>query len=273
MRSHGNAMSSESREPQLQQLRIAMCAFGVAGERALSILLNTCAISAKSLFCVTYQMVGNRGLISLLRRRGVPFSFEPISASSITESLHLLCPDILLSIHYRHLVPNDVLKLARLGGINLHPSLLPKYRGAFSGPWVIINGEKETGITYHVMTSEFDAGPILLQKSIPIERSETGFSLFHKLVDLGAKMLIPALKLAVIEPPVALPQVGEPTYYPRRVPFDGRIDPNWDPDKIDRFIRAMTFPPKPYASLFLNGVVHEVRTYADYVRLTAQSNF
>ena len=80
------------------------------------------------------------------------------------------------------LIPEKILSISNLGGVNLHPSLLPKYRGAFSCPWAIINGEKTTGITYHYMNKKFDDGNIILQKSVKITKEETAFSLYNTLL-------------------------------------------------------------------------------------------
>jgi methionyl-tRNA formyltransferase len=151
---------------------------------------------------------------------------------------------LLLSIHYRNIIKNNILKEFQGIKINLHPSLLPDYKGCFSSVWAIINGEKETGITYHILTEDIDAGNILIQEKIKINQDDTAYSLFHKLITLGIQLL-PRLFMLVENNYGGTPQylTGHERYYKRQLPYDGLIDPNWEEDKKERFIRAMYFPP------------------------------
>ena len=114
--------------------------------------------------------------------------------------------------------------MSQLGGFNLHPSLLPKYRGCFSAPWAIINGESKSGITYHHMNGKFDDDNIILQETIDISDEETGYSLFQKLLHLGVSRFEKSFDLVVREKYKGSPQIGEPSYFPRKVPYDGYID-------------------------------------------------
>ena len=128
--------------------------------------------------------------------------------------------------------------------LNIHPSLLPYYKGCFSIPWCIINDEKYTGFTFHELDNTFDTGRIIYQKKIKIEKYETSYSLYAKVHSLIFQNFISVLQNYVEEIIIPVPQEQSlGTYYPRRLPYDGKINPEWEPNMIDRFIRAMYYPP------------------------------
>ena len=216
---------------------------------------------------MTYDNSENMEFIDTLQRQKINYSTLSIKDYLLKNKVNEFNTDFVISIHYRDLIPADIINNAVFGGINLHPSLLPKYRGAFTGPWSIINGEKETGITYHFMNEKFDDGKIVLQKRLKINKEESSFSLFHKLIDLGVAYFTEAFNLVVEKKFKGYSQRGEKSYYPRKVPYDGLINKNWGLDKIDRFIRAMTFPPKPYAKIYSNGETIEIKNIEQYKRL------
>lgn len=105
-------------------------------------------------------------------------------------------PDLLVLAYVTQFVPKKMIDLARFGGINYHPSLLPKYRGGTAMNWAIINGETETGVTIHQIDEGVDSGPILLQEKVAIDPDDTVKSLyFNKLYPLGVKMVAEAVRL------------------------------------------------------------------------------
>jgi methionyl-tRNA formyltransferase len=107
-----------------------------------------------------------------------------------------LQPDLLVLAFVTSFVPKEMIDLARLGGINYHPSLLPKYRGGSAINWAVIEGETETGVTIHFIDEGVDTGPILLQEKVSIEPDDTVKSVyFDKLYPLGIKMISSAVKL------------------------------------------------------------------------------
>lgn len=179
-------------------------------------------------------------------------------------------PDIIFSVYYRTIVSAETLALAPLGAYNFHPSLLPRHRGCFSAPWSIIEGDRETGVTCHEMTPDIDAGDIVDQSIVEIDDAETGISLYYKLAD-ATVALFPRVLAAVSAGCVtARPQSGESGYHPRRVPYGGVIDPGWSRAKIERFIRAMFYPPYPPAILIIEGKRYPIRSLADYDRIAAE---
>ncbi len=107
-----------------------------------------------------------------------------------------LKPDLFILVFVTDFMPLEVIKMASLGGINYHPSLLPKYRGGTAINWAVINGEKETGVTIHYIDDGVDTGDIILQGKVPIEDSDTvGTVYFNKLYPLGIKLIKEAAAL------------------------------------------------------------------------------
>ena len=212
----------------------------------------------------------NRGFHEVCTLRTVRVWTE-LKSAECRKALQAFSPDTIVSLHFRSRIPRDVLTLARLGSVNLHPSLLPKYRGTNSVAWAIINGEETTGFTYHRMEAEFDTGNILLQNKLPIAPNETAFSLFHRQIARALPLLGDVLALLERgEPGTRQPDSG--SYFGRNLPFDGVIDPSWELDRVDRFIRAMYFPPFPGAKFSTAQGMVECRTFADFVRARASES-
>jgi methionyl-tRNA formyltransferase len=208
----------------------------------------------------------NRGLHAIAALRGISICLQPAKAPAAQDWASSFAPDVLLSLHYRDLFPRQMLELARLGAVNLHPSLLPNYRGTNSVAWVIINGETETGFTFHRMDERFDTGPILLQEKIPIAANDTAFSLFHRQIVSAMARLRNVIEL-IGKGDAGRVQPGGGSYYPRALPHGGLIDTTWPQEKIERFIRAMYFPPFAPAGVMREGELHHVRSFDEYARL------
>lgn len=148
--------------------------------------------------------------------------------------------DLLVSINFTKKLPRTVLHAARKGGVNLHPSLLPLYRGPNPYFWVLRNGEAETGVTSHYMEEVFDSGPILVQRRVKIEPEETLGSLLPRLEAVTEEVLFETLKLVTSDPPApGTPQ--DPalvTLAPQVKETDLRLDFQQPTNVILRHIRA-----------------------------------
>lgn len=119
------------------------------------------------------------GLHQILRDFSIPYRY--ISCTTAAEStLAEQSPDLLISVYFDQLVPQTTLRLARSGGINLHPSLLPAYAGSSPTFHVLAHGECVTGVTIHALDAKIDAGRILFQEEVPITAQETQFELYRK---------------------------------------------------------------------------------------------
>ncbi|MCG3116664.1 MAG: methionyl-tRNA formyltransferase [Candidatus Manganitrophus sp. SA1] len=111
------------------------------------------------------------------------------------QHLSQLAPDVIIVVAFGQILPESVLKIPRFGCINVHASLLPKYRGAAPIQWAIIRGERETGVTTMQMDPGMDTGPILLRRSVPIEPDDTAATLSPRLAKIGASVLIETLSI------------------------------------------------------------------------------
>jgi len=162
-----------------------------------------------------------------------------------------MAPDITVLASYGQIVPKNILDIATHGAINVHPSLLPKYRGATPVQSAILAGEKTTGVTIMRMDEEIDHGPILAQRTVPIAR-ETYQELHNKLAVIGADLLIKTIPKWIRGELKAKEQNHTLATFTRRLSKeDGHIDETQDAEYIERQIRA--FYPWPGAYTFWQG--------------------
>jgi methionyl-tRNA formyltransferase len=162
-------------------------------------------------------------------------------------------PSIFYSFFYRKLLPQPLLNLAPLGSFNLHASLLPKYRGRSPVNWMIINGERQAGVTLHHMVARADAGDIVAQREIEIAEDDTALTLYRKLASLAASLIREYHPLiAAGRAPRRVQDWRAGSYFGRRRPEDGRIDWNWPARQIFNLVRGVTHP-YPGAFCFAGG--------------------
>ncbi len=161
-------------------------------------------------------------------------------------------PDLFVVAAYGNILPGSVLAIPRMGAINIHASLLPKYRGPAPIQWAIINGDKDTGVTTMWMDEGMDTGDILLNSKVPIGPEDTAETLHRKLAEAGARRLIDTLDKLRSGHLAGTPQdKAEVTYAPLLNKDDGRIDWAKDAESLDAFVRGMN--PWPGAFTFLLG--------------------
>lgn len=220
-----------------------------------------------------YQNVGCEGLLALLRNgfevqavftykdsphesiwfssvadlaaeHNIPvYTPEDINHPLWVDKIRQMKPDILFSFYYRHMIGQAVLDIPKLGGINLHGSLLPKFRGRAPINWALIKGETETGGTLHHMTTKADAGDIIAQCKFSITDDDTAISLHRKLVTAIGPMLDETLPLIRDGKAARTPQdAAKASYFGRRTPEDGLIDWAQSNVEIRNLIRAVTHP-------------------------------
>jgi len=173
-----------------------------------------------------------------------------VKDDDFVKTLRGMNPEMIVVVAYGQILPPEIIHMPEKGCINLHASLLPKYRGAAPINWAIINGDKMTGVTTMLMDEGMDTGPILLKKEVEIGEQETAGSLSEKLAHEGASVLIRTVDLVAegkIEP---LPQSGEVSYAPVLKKSDGLIDWSMPARRLYNFIRGVT--PWPGAYTFLN---------------------
>ncbi|MEE5153853.1 bifunctional UDP-4-amino-4-deoxy-L-arabinose formyltransferase/UDP-glucuronic acid oxidase ArnA [Pseudomonas alliivorans] len=164
------------------------------------------------------------------------------------ERIGKLDPDFIFSFYFRQLLSEPLLACARKGAFNLHGSLLPRYRGRAPANWVLVNGERETGVTLHQMVKRADAGPIVAQQRVPISALDTALTLHGKLRKAAANLLSDALPLLARGRLPGTPQdESQATYFGRRTPADGLIDWARPAVQLNNLIRAVT---QPYPGAF-----------------------
>ena len=156
-------------------------------------------------------------------------------------------PDFLFSFYYRHLLRPEWLGLAPRGALNLHGSLLPKYRGRAPVHWAILNGETETGASLHYMVEKPDAGALVDQEAFPIGENDTALDVSIRLAAAAETLLARALPRLIAGTAQALPlDLGRGSYFGRRRPEDGRIDWRRGAQAVHDLVRAVA-PPFPGA--------------------------
>ena len=201
--------------------------------------------------------------------RGHAVQYPPVKEAALAHGLNVYQPekireeasvrflegvkaDVMVVVAFGQLIPGEILHMKKYGCINVHGSLLPKYRGAAPIQWAVIDGEKESGVTTMLMDEGLDTGAMLLKTVVPLEEKETGGSLFEKLSEAGAKLCVETLR--ELEAGTLRPEAqGEsPTPYASMLRKEmGIIDWTKDAASIERLIRGLN--PWPCAHTRYEG--------------------
>lgn len=181
-------------------------------------------------------------------KHGIPvFQPKKIRDAESIEELRKYPADVMVVVAFGQIVPKEVLEMTPYGCINVHASLLPKYRGAAPIQWSIIDGESVTGVTTMQMDEGLDTGDMLLKTEVPISPKETGGSLHDKLAEAGAKLCVETLKALEEKTVVAEKQGETTTAYARMLDKKlGNIDWNNGAEEIERLIRGLNPWPSAY---------------------------
>lgn len=172
-----------------------------------------------------------------------------IRDNAFLSELAALKPDFLIVVAYGKLLPKALLEIPRLGPVNVHASLLPKYRGAAPIQWALINGEKKTGVTTMIITEKLDTGPILLQKETEIKDDDTQETLGKRLSELGAELLLETIRGMRDRRINPVPQTNGSNYAPPLKKTDGLINWSGTSDEIFNFVRGMYPWPGAYCHI------------------------
>jgi len=175
------------------------------------------------------------------------------NAPAFVAAMQALQPDFLFSCYYRHMLKQPLLNLPRLGALNLHGSLLPRYRGRCPVNWVLLHGETETGITLHYMEAKADRGDIVAQKVIPITPEDTAVTLFARMTAAAGTLFretYPLLRAGTA--PRLSQEHDQASYFSGRTPADGLIDWRHSAQQTYNLVRAVTHP-YPGAFTFFQG--------------------
>ena len=203
------------------------------------------------------------------RGRGKKMQFPPVKEKAVEydipvyqpqrardeefiEELKNLNPDVIVVVAYGQILPESILNIPKYGCINVHGSLLPKYRGAAPIQWAVLDGEEKTGITTMYMEKGLDTGDMIDKAEVVLDKKETAGSLHDKLMVLGANLLLETLKKLEDGTAVREKQNDEESCYAKMLSKDmGQIDFTKSAREIECLIRGMN--PWPSAYTFLNG--------------------
>jgi len=175
---------------------------------------------------------------------------QPKNQSELKNILEKIKPDVCILVAYGMIIENEVLKIPKFGFINIHPSLLPKYRGSAPIQSVILDGQVETGVTIIKLDKKMDHGPIIAQKTLPILPTDNNISLYNRLAIAGADLLVDILPKYLTNKIEPIAQDDNRATYTKMIErTDGQINWSKSAEQIDRQFRALQPWPGIYTSL------------------------
>ncbi|MDG2307766.1 MAG: formyltransferase [Candidatus Binatia bacterium] len=227
-------------------MRAVVCAYGEVGHACLGELL---ALGTNVALVVTHEDSPNEKIwFSSVRDLAVSSGVEvvmpdDVNAPETLAAIRDVAPEYLFSFYFRQMMGPELLALPSRAALNMHGSLLPKYRGRAPVNWVLVNGEAETGVTLHHMDEKPDHGGIVSQRRVAIGREDTAQSLTQKLAAQASMILRevhPQLYKGTV--PCVEQNHSQSTYFGGRRPADGRIDWSRPAEEIRNLVRAVTDP-------------------------------
>ena len=173
-----------------------------------------------------------------------------VSVPEVIDELRAYEPELIVVVAFGQFVTKKIREMPKYGCINVHASLLPKYRGAGPIQWAVINGEKESGVTTTYMCREIDKGDMLLKDTVTLDPKETGDSLHDKLSMMGGPLLLKTIDQLEDGSAVRIPQCEEEsTYAPKLEKTMGNIDWTMDADRIERLVRGLNSWPGTFTKI------------------------
>ena len=227
------------------------------------------AASLKKLIDAKFDVVGVFTQPDKPRGRGMEMSFSPVKELALENGIPVyqplkmrdgtalaqikeLAPDILVVVAYGRILPDDILAVPRYGAINVHASLLPKYRGAAPIQWAVLNGDKVTGVTTMYLASEMDTGDTIYTAETEIGEYETSGELFDRLKDMGAELLVRTLRDIAAGTAPRIPQDHSKASYVTMLDKSVcPVDWNRTPREVLKHIYGLQ--PWPVATMELEG--------------------
>ncbi|HEU0220020.1 MAG TPA: formyltransferase [Gallionella sp.] len=231
-------------------------AYHNVGVRCLSVLL---AHGVEVALVVTHrdnpkETIWFDSVAGLAALHGIPvITPDNPNMSEVVGQIHALQPDFFFSFYYREMLKRELLEIPKRGALNMHGSLLPKYRGRVPVNWAIIHGETETGATLHYMTEKPDNGDIVAQQAVPILPDDTALQVFQKVTvaaEIALNGVLPALLAGKAQ--AVKQNLSKGAYFGGRKAEDGVIDWSQPAQAIHNLVRAVA-PPYPGATTQLLG--------------------
>ena len=205
---------------------------------------------------VTYELpldvtYGYESVIDNFINSGLDIRNPASISSDLIKEIEDLNPDIIFSLYYRKIFPQKLLSIPRLGCVNVHPSLLPEYRGPTPTAWSILNNEAEVGVTIHLMDDGIDTGDILVQQKTEVDGDETGYELYTRTMKIGAELLIEHFYNIIYQRVKPYKQVKGGSYFGK---INGRYFIDWKQRaiQIKNLVRVHARPYNPAETILLN---------------------
>lgn len=239
-------------------MHVILLGYQTWGHRTLEALLG----SDHEVACVVthpssdhaYERIWDDSVADLAEAHGVPVLIrDRPDDEDLVSALKEADADLIVATNWRTWIPPHIFRLPRLGTLNVHDSLLPAYAGFAPLNWAIVNGEKEVGVTAHMMDAELDAGDIVLQRAIPVGPRDTATDLFHRTLELFGPLVLDSLDLiASGRSEWTRQDRSRASFFHKRSVEDSRIDWEWPAEDIANLVRAQS-DPYPNAFTFHRG--------------------
>lgn len=239
-------------------MRVVMFGYQTWGHRTLQALLDS---DHEVALVVThpksdhaYEKIWNDSVAELAEQHGVPVLVRNRPDDEELPSLLAeVDPDIIVATNWRTWIPPHIFNLPPRGTLNVHDSLLPAYAGFAPLNWAVINGEKEVGVTTHIMNEDLDAGDVVLQRAVPVKPTSTATELFHSTLELFGPITVDSLALIASGRTEWTKQdPSKASFFHKRSIEDSRIDWTWPAQDIANLVRAQS-DPYPNAFTFYRG--------------------
>lgn len=239
-------------------MRVVMFGYQTWGHRTLQALID----SHHEVACVVthpasdhaYERIWSDSVADLAVEHRIPVQLRdrPDDEELVT-TLKEADPDVMVATNWRTWIPPHLFGLPPRGTLNVHDSLLPAYAGFAPLNWALINGEREVGVTAHMMDAELDAGDIVLQRAVPVADDDTATDLFHRTLALFGPITLDSLNLIESgQRDWTKQDRSEGSFFHKRSVEDSRIDWNWSAKNIANLVRAQS-DPYPNAFTFHHG--------------------
>jgi methionyl-tRNA formyltransferase len=239
-------------------MRVVMFGYQTWGHRTLQALLGS---EHDVVMVVThpkgegaYEKVWPDSVEELAKEAGVPVLIrERADDDELYEALKQAAPDVLVATNWRTWIPPRIFSLPPFGTLNVHDALLPAYAGFSPLIWALINDEPQVGVTAHLMDATLDAGPIVLQRAVPVGPRDTATDLFHRTLELFGPITVDGLaEIASGRTDFPAQDRRRASFFHKRSEEDIRIDWTWGAEELDRLVRAQS-APYPQAFCFHKG--------------------
>ncbi|MFI6041104.1 methionyl-tRNA formyltransferase [Nocardia sp. NPDC051321] len=238
-------------------MRIVTFGFQTWGHRTLQAIIGS---KHEVVLAVThppsdnpYEQMWNDSVEELAIANGIPVHIAKRPDAELRRVVDEAAPDLIVANNWRTWLPEEIWRKPRLGTLNVHDSLLPKYAGFSPLIWALINGEPQVGVTAHMMDERLDAGPIVAQVAVPVGAQDRTVDLFRRTVDEIEPLLLHALDLLESDTAQLIPQdPAAATYFHKRSARDSHIDFSWPAEVIERLVRAQS-DPYPNAFCYFKG--------------------